>query len=135
MEGRARARLTKAEGRKFAFSVGLAFFALASLMVWRGLRTLASVFAGIAILLILAGGVTPTRLGPIYRSWMGLALAISRVTTPIFMGIVYYVVLTPTGAVMRLLGKDSLRREPEEDTYWISRIGPGRGVSDMNRQF
>lgn len=135
MERPIRTRLTKAEGRKFAIPVGLAFLALTGLMIWRGHEAVASILGGIGILLILAGLSIPTRLGPIYRAWMGLALAISKVTTPIFMGIVYYLVLTPTGVVMRLLGRHPLRHEPNEDTYWIPRSGEHPRMSDMNRQF
>lgn len=127
--------MTKREGRKFAFPVGLAFIVLAGISVWRGHETAPQILGGLGLLLLLAGAMVPTRLGPIHDAWMGLAHAISRVTTPVFMGIVYFLVLTPTGLVMRLLGRHPLRREPEDDSFWISTRRGDRGTSDMNRQF
>lgn len=127
--------MTKREGRKFAFPVGLAFIVLAGISLWRGHETAPQILGGLGLLLLLAGAMVPTRLGPIHDAWMGLAHAISRVTTPVFMGVVYFLVLTPTGLVMRLLGRNPLRREPEDDSYWISTGRGDRGTSDMNRQF
>lgn len=129
------ARLTRSEGRRFSFPVGLAFAVLAGVFWWKDHETVAGALAALALLLVLAGILVPTRLGPVQRWWMGLAHAISRVTTPIFLGIVYFLVLTPTGVVMRLLGRQPLRREAEDDSYWIPKSRRGGGVSDMNRQF
>ena len=66
---------------------------------------------------------------------MALAHAISKVTTPIFLGVVYFLVLTPTGLVMRAFGRRRLRRDPVDDSYWIPKSRRGAGISDMNRQF
>ena len=85
--------------------------------------------------LLVAGALIPTRLGPVYRGWMGLALVISKVTTPIFLGVVYFLVITPSGVAMRMLGRDPLRPKRQDGTYWIRReAGPSRR-SDMTRQF
>lgn len=50
---------------------------------------------------------------------MGLALAISRVTTPIFMGVVFFAVLMPMGLLMRLFGRNPLTRKPINESYWV----------------
>lgn len=127
--------MTKSEGRRFAFPVGLAFLALGGLTLWRGHGTVAALFGGLATVLFLAGALVPDRLGPVHRAWMAMAMAISKVTTPIFLGIVYFLVVAPTGLVMRLLGRNPLRREPSGGSYWVKREpGPARR-SDMNRQF
>jgi hypothetical protein len=64
---------------------------------------------------------------------MKMALAISKVTTPIFLGIVYYVLLTPTGLVMRLLGKRPIVHQLQQQSYWRrARISTR---SDLRRQF
>jgi hypothetical protein len=94
--------LTAAEGRKFGFTVGLAFVALGSIALWRGRQRTATVLLSLGGALILAALVVPTMLGPVERAWMGLAHLISKVTTPIFMGIVYFIVITPIGYLRRL---------------------------------
>jgi hypothetical protein len=115
------ARLSPAEGRKFGLTVGAAFAVLAGITWWRDHELLLRAFAGISGALILAGLVVPARLGPVFRAWMGLALLISRVTTPIFLAIVYFLVIAPVGLLMRLLGRNPLRHEPEGGSLWLSR--------------
>jgi len=128
------ARLTAAAGRKFAFTVGIAFLVLAGIVLWRGRQTVSWGLGGIGALLILAGLVAPTRLGPVERAWYGLAAAISKVTTPIIMGILYFVILTPAGILMRLFGRNSLVRASASESAWVRRPeGARRG--DLERQF
>ncbi len=127
------ARLTPAEGRKFAFPVGAAFLALAVLTWWRDTEIVWRVFASLGGILLLAGAVVPGKLGPVYRAWMGLAHAISKVTTPIFMGVVFFVVLTPIGLLMRAVGRQPLRHEEHDGGFW--RAAPSGGRADLERQF
>jgi hypothetical protein len=129
------ARLTAAEGRKFGVQVGLAFLAIAAFLWWRGKPGALPWLGGLGGLLVAAGLLIPAQLGPVYKAWMGLALLLSKVTTPIFMGIVYYVVLTPIGLVMRLLGRDPLKHPGADGGVWVARpTGPGAHGS-MERQF
>lgn len=129
------ARLSPAEGRRFGLTIGAAFLALAGLLAWRGHGSKASVFAIVALALIAAGLVIPTRLGPVYRGWMALAAAMSRVTTPLFMGLVYFAILTPTALVRRLFGCNQLVRPRSARTFWITREPAVQRRTDMHRQF
>lgn len=134
MEGADSTRLTPAQGRNFALTVGIAFLVLAGISYWRGHRIPVVVLGALGALLVLAGVVIPGRLGPVYRAWMGLALAISKVTTPIFMAVVYYLVLTPTGFLVRLVGHRPLRHTAVSGSYW-QRRPEGQRAADMTRQF
>lgn len=126
--------MTAREGRRFALQVGAALLVLAAILWWRGRSTLAVVLAALAGALLLAGVVAPARLGPVHQAWMGLAHAISKVTTPIFMGIVYYVVMTPLGILRRTLGRNPMVHAENSSSFWHSRKGRShRG--DLNRQF
>jgi len=127
------ARLSPAEGRKFGLTVGIAFLVLAGLLYfWRHKETIAAVIGGLGALLVLASLAVPTRLGPLQRAWMGLAHALSKVTTPVFMGIVYFFVLGPTGLVMRLFGKNPLVANQRDGSVWAVRADR---KGDMQRQF
>jgi Saxitoxin biosynthesis operon protein SxtJ len=126
------ARLTAPEGRKFAFTLAAAFGGLAALLLWRERRIVATAFAGVAVAFAVAGLLLPGRLGPVYRAWMGLAHAISKVTTPIFLGVVYFLVITPIGLVRRTVGGNPLR-EYQGPSGWVDRQGSPR--SDLTRQF
>lgn len=126
-------RRSRAELRKFGLTVGAAFGVLAGITAWRGHGTVSAVFAALAGLLLAGGLVAPGALGPVERAWMGLAHAISKVTTPIFLGIVYYLVLTPVGVVRRVVGRHPLRHAAADDSFWKDRRDSTR--SDLNRQF
>ena len=124
---------TPSDGRRFAFPVGTAFLVLSSILFWREKETALQVTATLGVLLYVAGAIVPGKLGPVYRGWMRMALAISKVTTPIFMGVVYFVVLTPTGLIMRLFGRRPMHHKEREGSFWYPTAG--REVSDLRRQF
>ena len=135
VEGRVPARLSAAAGRRFGFTVGLAFLALAAVLLWRGRTRTATVLGTLGALLVLGALLAPTLLGPVERAWMGLAHAISRVTTPVMMSIVYFVVMTPIGLLMRLLGRTPLQRPATSGSFWIPRDPAIGGRGDLERQF
>ena len=126
------ARLTAAEGRRFAFPVGGALLVLAGIMLWRGARIGQWIFGSIGTALIIAGVAVPTRLGPVERAWMAFAAAISKVTTPIVMGIIYFVVITPAGVLRRRFGGNPLHHQVTDHGLWKRRTSQ---PTSMQRQF
>lgn len=71
------------------------------------------------------GLVAPQSLGAVYRGWMKFGLLMSKVTTPVIMGIVFFLVITPIGFVRRLSGKDSLvRRFDNSASYRVPSAKP-----------
>jgi hypothetical protein len=130
-------RLTAREGRRFAWTLAGAFIVLGGIAWWRGRERVALVFATLAAIFFFAGLIAPTRLGPVERAWMRVAHAISRVTTPLFMGIVYFVVLTPIGLFRRAVTKHTLSPSRSAKTFWIDRkkIDPDAARRRMERQF
>ena len=103
------ARLTAAQGRRFGLTVGAAFAVFAGIAWWRGHPTTFTVLGA------LGGTAGPRRArhpdACSVRSsaaWMALAHAISKVTTPIVMGVMYLVVLTPVGLLRRSFGGNPL---------------------------
>jgi hypothetical protein len=128
------ARLSAAEGRRFGLQVGAAFLVLAALLLWREREMGAAILGGIGGLLILAGLALPARLGGVYAGWMGLAHLLSKVTTPVFMGVVYFLVITPIGLLRRALGHQPLRRPTVNGSYFVARSASDRR-SDLQRQF
>lgn len=132
METGIRTGLTRSEGRRFGMTVGVAFIALGGLLFWRDHLVPAVTAASIGALLVIGGLAIPDRLGPVQAAWMGLARLISKVTTPIFMGVVYFVVITPAGLVMRLFGRNPLDHQPDQSGFWVERDAERH---PMERQF
>ena len=124
---------TAAAGRKFGTTIGAAFVVLAVVARWRGHPTSFLVFGTLGLALIGAGLAIPIALGPIERLWMASAKGLSRITTPIFMGVVYFVVLTPIALVRRTFGGNALRHRAGPRGFWTDRRNVPRG--SMDRQF
>ena len=96
--------------------------------VWALCLSLA--FAAVAVL-------TPRLLGPLNLVWFRLGILLHKTTSPVVMGLVYYLAIVPTGLVMRWRGKDLLRlnRDSSASTYWIARDPPGPSPGSMSKQF
>lgn len=65
------------------------------------------------VILVALGGVglvAPMALRPVYHGWMRFGLLMSKITTPLIMGLVFFVVVTPMSLLMRLMGKDYMAR-------------------------
>ena len=126
------ARLTPGQGRRFALTLAAAFDVLAGVAWWRESPRATMVFGLVAGAFALGGLLVPGKLGPVYRAWMGFARVLSKVTTPIFMGVVYFVVITPIAVIRRALGGNPLRAH-RGATGWVDRRQAPRG--DLTRQF
>ena len=59
--------------------------------------------------------VAPGTLKPVYRWWMRLGLVLSRITTPIILGIVFYLMIAPVGFIRRLGRRDPMARRLDGD--------------------
>lgn len=132
MQGKAAARLSPAEGRKFALTVGTAFSVL-MLLCCRRHPGITITFGLVAAASFLAAFAAPGRLTPVWRSWMGLARQISRITTPLLMSAVYFLIFTPVGLLRRMVGRSVFHRGSGPG-YWVRRTGQD-ARSDLEHQF
>ena len=73
-------------------------------------------------LLALMGLVAPMSLRPVYKIWMRFGLMMSRFTTPLIMGLVFFLVITPVALVMKIMGRDPMKRKLAHDqtTYRVT---------------
>ena len=124
---------TAAAGRKFGATVGAAFVALALIARWRGHPTSFAVFGALGVALIAAGLAMPHALGPVERTWLAAAKVISRITTPIFMGVLYFLVVSPIAVIRRAFGGNALVHRAGPHGFWVDRRDLPR--SSMDRQF
>ena len=114
-----------------------AFFALIGLLpLLRGhpLRLWALPMSGI---FLLAALVAPAILTPLNRVWTALGTLLHKITNPIILGVFFYLVFTPFGSVLRLLGKDflRLRLDADAESYWILREPAGPPPESIANQF
>ncbi len=105
-------------------ATGLAFTALACLLAWRRELPAAALIIGSVGAVTFGGGLAaPRALRLVYLGAMYATFPIGFVMSYLVLGIVYFLVLTPIGWVMRLCGRDPLTRrfEPTASTYWVAR--------------
>lgn len=79
----------------------------------------------------------PDLLAPLNRIWTWLGLLLHRVVSPLVLGALFFLVVTPIAVLMRALGKDPLRLRFDRTagTYWIERRPPGPPPESMRNQF
>lgn len=76
----------------------------------------------LAAALIALGLVFPRALRSVYRLWMRMGHLLGWFNTRLLLSVVYFLVMTPTGMVMRLVGRDPLdRRLGDRPSYWVER--------------
>ncbi len=124
------------ELRRFGVTVAVPLTLLASLGAWRGHTILPAVLAGLAVTLGGLALLAPGLLGPVHKVWMRGADAVGRFNTRVLLGLVYFLIMTPTGVVMRLVGRDPLHRQlRDRPSYWVDRKRHPDPRSSMERRF
>ncbi|MEQ8711242.1 MAG: SxtJ family membrane protein [Rhodospirillales bacterium] len=136
MAERTEAAATMGSERSFAIVFAVVFIIIGCfpLLYGGGLRLWS---LGIAVAFLAAGFLCPVILRPLNRLWFQIGLLMHRVVNPVIMGLIFFLAVTPTGLIMRALGKDPLRRAFDRDagTYWIERNPPGPDPQSMKNQF
>ena len=81
--------------------------------------------------------IAPGVLAPLNRAWAKFGHLLHMAINPIVLGILFYVCISPIGFLMRLAGKDPMRRkfEPAAKSYWIVRAPPGPTPKTFKNQF
>ena len=84
----------------------------------------------LAAILVALGSVAPMALRPVYKLWMRFGLILNRITTPIIMGLVFFLVITPTGLLRRLLSEDPMARKFDDgESYRVpSKKAPAKNL-------
>ena len=88
----------------------------------------------IAILFLLISYFKPDVLYPLNKIWFKFGLLLGIIVSPIVMGIVFFIIVTPIGIIMRIIGKDLLNKKINNSvkSYWIKRE---QMIGTMKNQF
>ena len=88
----------------------------------------------IAILFLLISYFKPDALYPLNKIWFKFGLLLGSIVSPIVMGIVFFIIVTPIGIIMRIIGKDLLNKKINNSvkSYWIKRE---QMIGTMKNQF
>jgi hypothetical protein len=118
----------------FVFAVFFAVIALWPLKNGEEARIWA---LGVAAGFALAALVAPRMLKPLNLVWFKFGMVLHHVVTPVVMGLLFFLTVTPVGLLMRATGKDPMRlkRDPKAASYWIVRDPAGPAPESMKNQF
>ena len=87
----------------------------------------------ISIIFLVLGLINSKLLNPLNKIWFTFGLLLGKIVSPIVMGIIFFLVVTPIALFMKLLKKDMLNLKfNKKNTYWIEKSGP---KSKMKNQF
>ncbi len=111
--------------RQFAGLVVPIAAALIAAILWLKFNqpTGALIVVAVAITASVSGLLRPALLRPVYVAWMVAAYPIGWVVGHLVIGVIFYLVVTPIGLLMRLVGRDPLNRQfdPKSESYWQPR--------------
>jgi hypothetical protein len=122
--------------RKFGLTVGGAFLLLGVIRGYFHAGYFATGLLAVGGALFVFGLVLPNALGPVEKGWMKMATALAYVNTRIILTVLFYLVFTPVGLVMRLV-RDPLNRKLRDGSpsYWIKREEKSSSPMLYERQF
>ena len=122
--------------RKNMLVVAATLAAIAALNLYRHRTSTAEILGGLALALFLVAVVSPAWAQRFNRGWMGLAGVLGYVNTRILLSLAYYVIMTPFGMLLRLMGHDPLcRRGARKESYWIPRQTPRQPKDGFEHSF
>ena len=112
------------------FSIVFLIIALFPLINDGSLRTWSLIVSTIFLFL---GLINSKILTPLNKIWFKFGFLLGRIVSPVIMGVIFFLVVTPTAFIMRLVGKDLLNLKFNKyKSYWIEKTG---SKSNMKNQF
>jgi len=110
--------------------------ALAARFLWLGRLPISIALLALAAALAIVALSAPRILEAPNRAWFVIGLWLSKVVSPVVIGAMFLLVVTPVGLLMRLFGHDPLRiRSRGQKSYWITRDPPGPAPESFTHQF
>jgi len=123
--------------RNFGFLFAGLFALLSAYAAYQGaesFRVYGWLTAGVVIGLIAV--VAPNSLTPFNKAWMKLGDFMGKVVSPLVLGVIFFVLITPIALLTRLFGRDELRlKKADVSSYWIDRAPPGPAGDSFKNQF
>jgi len=126
----------KKQLREFGLTIGIILCLLGGIVLWRGKSAYPYLFS-IGGIFIIAGIVIPFILKPLQKAWMTFSIILGFFMSRIILTVLFYLVLTPMGLLMRLLGKDLLDQKIDKNkaSYWHARDGKRKDAKSYENQY
>lgn len=114
--------LDKKSLKKFGITMGIAFLLISFVILIRARHNVVSALT-VSLTFFISASLFPSVLKPIYILWMKLAFVLGWINTRLILTIIFYLLFTPAGLIMRLFRVDLLDRkiDKNKDSYWKKR--------------
>ena len=107
---------------------------LGALLLWRHRTVAGTIAASLGGILLVLALLAPALLSAPHRGWLAFAKVLGRINSAIFLFLTFFFVLTPLGFVLRLLGRDELRRRGRAPaTMWTPYSDRSRDLSHYEK--
>jgi uncharacterized protein involved in cysteine biosynthesis len=122
--------------RRFGITMGIAFLVITLLILIKHRYSIMPTIIISAVFFVMAI-LLPLALKPVYIVWMSLAFVLGWVNTRLILAVIFYLVFTPVGIILRLLRKDLLERRIEKGkiSYWKKKETLKESPLQYERQF
>jgi len=126
----------KSDLKNFGITVGTVLLVITGFFFWKEKESF-QLLLTISIFLFVLGIAAPLILKPVYVVWMVFATILGWVMTRVILTLLFYVVCTPIGLILRLSGKQLLEIiwDDSTDSYWNYRTKKELKSEDYERQF
>ncbi len=128
--------LGKKSLKKFGITMGIAFLVITFVILIRARHNVIPALA-VSLAFFISASLFPSVLKPIYILWMKLAFVLGWINARLILIIIFYLLFTPIGLIMRLFRADLLDRkiEKNKDSYWKRREKKAFNPVDYERLF
>ena len=122
--------------RKSAVIVGAVLLLIAAWNAWRGRPIVCWPTGVVGVILLLTVLLSAAGSSKFHSLWMRLAHALGYVNSRILLSAIYFLVMTPYGLVLRVLGRDTMnRRGASRKSYWIPKSKTRQSREQFERLF
>jgi len=122
--------------KKFGYFFSVFFTLIALYSYWQDLKNLAITSATLSFLFVAVTLVAPKVLSPLNRAWYELGMLLGKIVSPIVLGAIFFLMITPISLITRLFGRDELKiKKLSVQSYWVDRSPPGPSSDSFKNQF
>ena len=129
-------KTSKKDLRSFGVTIGIIFIIIAGYL-FNSDNTSFQTFIYLGSLFIGLGLIIPNFLKPLYLLWMTFAIVLGWFMTRIILSVLFYLILTPIGLTLTILGKEllNLKKKDSQKSYWENRDSTLEQNQDYRKQF
>ena len=127
---------SKKELKEFGLTIGIILCLLGGIALWRG-KAIYPYFFIAGTFFILSGIFLSFILKPLQKVWMAFSIILGFFMSRVILTVLFYLVLTPIGILMKLLGKDILNQKIEKNkvSYWHARDKKPKDAKSYENQY